>query len=167
MFTYILVMVAVLLRLFPHMPNFVPIIAIAMYAGAYLPKKQALFLPLLIMVISDLIIGLHDVVFFTWSAMLLCGVIGTRLHDNVKPGTVLSTTLFAAVAFFLVSNFGVWIAWYPHTFAGLTDCFVKAIPFFRSTFLVNTAVVIVMFSLHEVLKKVSEKYSFKKALVKL
>jgi uncharacterized membrane protein len=157
MFVYILVIVAVSLRLLPHMPNFVPIIAISMFAGAYLPKKKAIMIPLAIMVISDLFIGLHNVVLFTWGAMLLCGFIGTRLKNNIRPGSIVSTTLFSALAFFLISNLGVWLVWYPTTFAGLTNCFVKAIPFFRSTFLVNIVVVIVMFSLQSIIERMTIK----------
>jgi hypothetical protein len=38
------------------------------------------------------------------------------------------------VSFFLISNFGVWasgLVGYPKTWAGLVDCYVKAIPFFK------------------------------------
>jgi hypothetical protein len=32
--------------------------------------------------------------------------------------------------FFVLSNLGVWYFYYPLTWAGLTSCFVLAIPFF-------------------------------------
>jgi hypothetical protein len=40
-----------------------------------------------------------------------------------------------AVIFFVVSNFGVWLqsGMYPHTLAGLADCYTLALPFFRNT----------------------------------
>ena len=51
--------------------------------------------------------------------------------------------LASAVVFFLVSNFGVWATgggtYYPHNAAGLIDCYVQAIPFFRNT-LVSMAI---------------------------
>jgi hypothetical protein len=41
----------------------------------------------------------------------------------------------APVAFFLISNFGVWLGGglYPHTLSGLGDCYALALPFFRGT----------------------------------
>jgi hypothetical protein len=40
----------------------------------------------------------------------------------------------SALSFFLVSNFAVWVAgtMYPMSWAGLIECYVKAIPFFRN-----------------------------------
>ena len=161
MLAYILIVFAIFFRLAPHAPNFVPIIAIAMFAGAYLPKKKALFVPLLIMIISDLVIGLHSAVAFTWGAMLLCGFIGIKLRNNVKASSVMGYTLLSAVAFFIISNLGVWLVWYTPTFSGLTTCFVKAIPFFRSTLLVNGICVCVMFGLQEGLSYIMRKSQIK------
>ncbi len=39
----------------------------------------------------------------------------------------------ASFLFFLVSNFGVWWYWYPHTIEGLTTCYLLAIPFYKRT----------------------------------
>ena len=45
------------------------------------------------------------------------------------PGSLAASTLF-----FLLSNFGVWLAgWYPMTGAGLLSCYAYAIPFFGYT----------------------------------
>jgi len=47
-------------------------------------------------------------------------------------------SLFSAVLFFMVSNFGVWlVGWYPPTFEGLVQCYVNAIPFFRTSIVAN------------------------------
>jgi len=35
--------------------------------------------------------------------------------------------------FFLVTNFAVWVAFYPSTLTGLAACFTAAIPFFQYT----------------------------------
>jgi hypothetical protein len=39
----------------------------------------------------------------------------------------------ASFLFFLVSNFGVWLYWYPHTLTGLTTCYLLAVPFYKQT----------------------------------
>jgi hypothetical protein len=63
MIVYILIVFGFLMRLVPHVPNFAPIAAIALFAGAYLDKRIVPWVPLGIMIVSDLIIGLHGVVF--------------------------------------------------------------------------------------------------------
>lgn len=56
-----------------------------------------------------------------------------RVVNGVLP--VVAGTLAGAVVFFLVTNFAVWALFemYPKTWAGLTTCYVKALPFFRTT----------------------------------
>jgi hypothetical protein len=45
---------------------------------------------------------------------------------SISLGVVLS----ASTLFFIVSNLGVWYFYYPHNWAGLSSCFILAIPFF-------------------------------------
>jgi len=42
----------------------------------------------------------------------------------------ISNVVLASTLFFVMSNLGVWYFYYPLTWAGLTSCFVLAIPFF-------------------------------------
>jgi len=53
-----LVLFGIISRLIPHTPNIVPIGALMLFAGAYLPKKL-LWLPLLALFISDYFIGFY------------------------------------------------------------------------------------------------------------
>ena len=68
---------------------------------------------------------------------------GFLVRTRRSLGRVAGAGLGSAVLFFLVSNFGVWVfgggARYPLTFAGLVECYVQAIPYFRNT-LVSMAV---------------------------
>src|SRR3989338_3012500 len=61
----------VVARWLPHLPNFAPIGAIALFGGAMLPKKLSVITPLMAMIVSDLIIGLHSTIFWTWGAFAL------------------------------------------------------------------------------------------------
>ena len=54
-----LVIAGVLMRLAPHPANFTPLAAIALFSGVVLAPRIALFLPPIIMIASDLIIGPH------------------------------------------------------------------------------------------------------------
>lgn len=44
-------------------------------------------------------------------------------------------SLSGSIVFFILTNFGVWLTDvdYAKTWAGLGECYVKAIPFFRGT----------------------------------
>ena len=60
MIAILLIIGAILLRLVPHMPNFAPIAALGLFGGAYLPKRYAIIVPLIAMVISDyLLLYIH------------------------------------------------------------------------------------------------------------
>lgn len=39
----------------------------------------------------------------------------------------------ASLLFFLVSNFGVWLSWYPQNWQGFLTCYTLALPFYRNT----------------------------------
>ena len=63
--------------------------------------------------------------------MALIALIGLWVRKNKSFATIAGSSLLSSVLFFLVSNFGVWAVqnMYPHTFAGLIECYMMAIPF--------------------------------------
>ncbi len=134
---YALVALGVVARLAPHPPNVSPLAAIALFSGAHLSKRSALALPLVIVAISDVLIGWHRTVFYVWGAFALTALIGWWVRRHVSPGRIVAGTLAGSVLFFLITNFGVWARGnlYPHTLAGLWQCFIAALPFFRNTVL--------------------------------
>jgi hypothetical protein len=125
------------MRFLPLAPNAAPVAAIALFSGAYLNKKIGPWVPLLIMAVTDLFIGSHGIMFFTWGAFLIIGLSGVYLKKSRTPAVMIGSTVAASILFFIISNAGVWLYWYPKTLAGLTDCFIKAIPFFRTSLLSN------------------------------
>jgi len=155
-----LIVAAVLLRLMPHPANFAPIGAIALFGGVYLKKNQALWLPLIAMIISDLFIGLHSTIFFTWGSFLLIAVLGMSIRKNRSIGNIFGATVLGSVIFFVVTNFGVWVATplYAKSVQGLIDCYVMAIPFFRNTLLSDLFYVTAFFGAYELAKYYQQKY---------
>jgi hypothetical protein len=140
-----LVLIGILLRFIPHTANFTPVAAIALFAGVYLNKKQALLVPLLLMVISDMFLGIHNVVIFTWGSFALVTLIGfwARKHKTIKG--IVSSSLVSSILFYLVTNFGVWFTgWYPQDLKGLTDCYILGVPFLR-IFTISTLLYTVIF----------------------
>jgi hypothetical protein len=161
-----LVLAAALSRVLPHPPNFTPVAAMALFAGAYFARRGwALLVPVLALLLSDLVLGmLHGgtyLAYYTtaaylpsllanYASMLLAGVIGFGLRGRVTSARVLAGATAASVAFFVISNFAVWVmaqgAPYPGPCKlGLGPCYVAGIPFFQWTLLGTVTYAALMF----------------------
>lgn len=132
-----LIIFAALSRFLPHPANFAPIAAIAIFGGAVLPRKWAVYLPLIAMIVSDIFIGLHSLVLFTWGSFALIALFSNKWLKHISPTNLGIASLSASTLFFVVTNFGVWLEGklYPHTFDGFISCYYNALPFFRNTVL--------------------------------
>lgn len=160
MIALLIVVIGIVMRFMPHPDNVTPVAAIALFAGAYLNKRYALWIPLAIMVLSDLVIGMHDVVLYTWGSFLAVAFIGMWLKNNKKIMNVGLASLSSSFLFFLVTNFGVWLHWYPRTLDGLINCYTLAIPFYRNTLIGDILYVVLFFGLYELAAKSVRKTRF-------
>lgn len=124
---------AILARLLPHPPNFSPIAAMALFGGVYFNKKYALIIPLIVLFISDIFLGFHSTIPFVYGSFLITGFIGLWLKNHRDFKSILTGTLLSSVLFFLITNFGVWLAGslYQKNITGLIQSYIMAIPFFR------------------------------------
>mgnify|MGYP003381220939 CR=1 FL=1 len=132
-----LIAFVVVSRILPHPANFASVAAIALFGGAILPRRWAVVTPVAAMVASDLIIGLHPLVLYTWGCFAVIAFASNRLLSRISVDRVAVSSMAASVFFFLVTNFGVWMQgqMYPMTASGLVQCYINAIPFFRGTLL--------------------------------
>ena len=149
MLAYMLILLGFSLRFLPLDNNMAPIAAIALFSGAYLDKKIAPWVPLVIMIIADLVIGMHEVVFFTWGAFVVIGFMGMLLKKKRTPLSIFLLTVGSSLFFFAISNFGVWLVWYPKTIAGLVNCYLMGLPFLRNTMVGNLVFSAVLFGSYE------------------
>ena len=127
---------AAALRLVPHPPNFSPIDAMALFSGAYLVRRWMAFVaPLAALLLSDLALGFYHGMATVYAAVALIVVIGWWLSPNRSVGRTAAAAFAGSVAFFVITNFGMWLfsGFYPHTSAGLVACYAAAIPFFQNT----------------------------------
>ncbi len=144
-----LVLLAVSARLLPHPPNFTPLGAAALLAGAtFRTRWRALAVPLGAMLLSDLALeagrgrGLHallPVVYLLFAASVL---IGRRwLSKGRGPTRLVAACGASATLFYLGSYFAVWCAYglYPLTWAGLVECYVAALPFYGNDLVAHLA----------------------------
>ena len=148
---YGLILLGVVSRLVPHPWNATPLTAIALFGGTYLSKRWSILLPLAIVAMSDAWLGWHSTIPFTWGAFAITGLLAWWVR--VRPGAarILAGSLLGSVIFFLVTNFGVWAtqSLYPRTLAGLWECYVAGLPFFRNALagdFLYTAVLFGMFA---------------------
>jgi len=115
-------------RFIPHPPNFASLLALSFYVPAILGVR---YLPSLVLslVITDLIIGLHEVTLFTWGSVIIIGL-GSKFLAKTILNRVFGSLLGAGL-FFIVTNFGVWtLGSYGYNLEGLLLCYTLAIPFF-------------------------------------
>ena len=149
-----LVVFAVTMRLLPHPPNFAPIAAIAIFSGALLPRKYAYILPLVAMIISDIFIGLHPLVYATWGSFALIAVLAEYTMRRPNVSKMVGTTLAGSLIFFVISNFAVWAqgTMYSQNFAGLVQCYYNALPFFRNTAMGDLTYVAFLFGSYYLIK---------------
>ena len=132
-----IICLAALSRLVKHPFNFTPIIAMSIFSGYYLKKWWGVLIPLLAMVASDYFLGFYELpLMLSVYAGIACSYfLSLTILKEIKWHRVLGTSLLSSVIFFIVTNFTLWQAtiWYPHTWAGLVDCFTLAVPFFRNS----------------------------------
>lgn len=126
-------------RMIPHAWNYTPALALVMFAGAHLDRKQTLVVPFLFMFITDIFLGFYPSIAYTWLAVIACAFIGSVLKQERSAGRLVACSFISSCVFFVISNFGVWVDFYPKTLTGLTSCYMMAIPFFRNT-LISTVI---------------------------
>jgi len=144
-------------RLLPHPPNFAPVGATSLFAGARLRGWQAYLVPLVLMAITDPILsGFYGVPshsraqIFIYASFMIAVWLGRQLRATENIPRIAAFALLGSFQFYLLSNFPSWL-WsqrYPHTAAGLADCYIAAIPFFGWTLASDLLYTAILFGLH-------------------
>jgi hypothetical protein len=125
-------------RLLLHVPNVSPVAATALFAGMMLRRRSlALIVPLAAMLIGDALVGFYDwrVMAVVYAAMMLPAVAGIMARRYRVPRVIVPTVLACSLTFFAATNFAVWAfsGMYSLDVAGLTQCYVAALPFLKYT----------------------------------
>ncbi|MBO6794472.1 MAG: hypothetical protein JJ895_11215 [Balneolaceae bacterium] len=155
------ILAAALSRLIPHPLNFAPLGAMSLLGAAYLSdKKFAFIFPMVAYFVTDLFI--NNIVYgayyggftlftpgFGWiyGAIAAIVLIGFVVLKKVTLPRVIGSSLLASIAFFVISNFGVWLSDpdYPLNAAGLILCYEMALPFFKNTVMGDLAYSAILF----------------------
>ena len=151
-FTLVLVVLATACKFFfgPNLDwsGFSPVIAIALFSGFIIKQRDMSFLlPLLALFISDVVIqllfvqdlfpyaGFYAGQWKNYLILMSATLIGWLLKGR-STISLLTGSLAAPTVFFLLSNFGVWLATtevvYAKDFSGLMTCYAAGLPFYKN-----------------------------------
>lgn len=143
-------------RFVPHPPNFTSLIALSFYIPAIFGKRY-IAMVILSFAITDLIIGFHQTIFFTWGSVLIIGLISKYFSNSISKR--LFGVLVGAFIFFLITNFGFWsLGIYGYSINSFIYNYFLALPFFGYS-LIST----IIFSclIEFMLLIIQRKYSFR------
>jgi len=109
---------AITMRLAPHIPNFAPITAAALFAAAYLPRKYALLVPLAAIAISDYLLlyinpfsaqifnfshiqplsaMINPTTLWVWGSFMVSGLLGLALQKRRSVARIGAITVLASL----------------------------------------------------------------------
>ena len=153
MIYYLLIIIGFLTRFLPHPANFTAVGAVALFSGYYLKDKRiAVAVPMLVMFLSDLILGFYQwhlllSVYLSFGLVVLLGI----LIRKKKWYFALPTSILGTSIFFLITNGAVWLfaEWYPHTFAGLMTCYAEGLPFLKNNLAGDLTYTLALFGIAE------------------
>ena len=114
-------------RFIPHPPNFTSLIALSFYVPALFGVR---YLPIVIIsfILTDVFIGFHNTIFFTWGSVIIVGLLSNFFNRSImfRILGVLTGVMF----FYLITNFGVWLGgMYGFSFNGLITSYIMGLPF--------------------------------------
>lgn len=138
-------------RLLPHPYNFTPLGGMAILGAAYFQSTIWKYVvPMVAFYLSDLLVSnvlyasfyadqgfvwFSSHMIWTYGATITIVLFSSLILRRKSFKNILGASLLGAVLFFVISNFGSWIAdpIYPKSIGGLTTAFIAGIPFFPAT----------------------------------
>ncbi len=160
--SYSVVLAAVLTRFLPHVPNFSPVFAALLFGGAHLKRRDSVWYPVALLAASDVVLTtqvyqmrLGREQSITWLGFVVIALIGYWLRERESVGRIGFAALAGPTAFFVISNFGVWLGGrtYPATWSGLITCYAAALPFYKNSLLSTILYTALVFGGYELYRR--------------
>ncbi len=129
-------------------PNFKPVAAMVLFGGFFFRNSMLPVIGVIaVMVLSDLVLGVYSwpLMISVYVSLALAIVLGREIRRRQGlelrgwwwPIRFFGASLAMSTVFYLLTNGVVWIIGgdgsYPMTLAGLIECYVAAVPFYRAT----------------------------------
>jgi len=154
--------------LLPHLPHFtitingitqplfIPdmffwVATASLMSGILLKGYYTIFVPLMIMSITDIFYGNNYIFLFTWSGFAFISLIGyisskKLLLNGISVAKLTGIGIGSTLLYDAWTNFGWWLGpYYPHTLNGLALCYTFAIPF-TIWHLISTGIMLIAIS---------------------
>ncbi len=151
-----LIFLGVVSRLAPHPANVTAVGGLAVFSGARVGVKKALVVTFGTMLLSDVILGFHSVMWATYGSLLLAVLLGKLVQNKRSIGWIVGATLTSSILFYLITNFAVWLvpgSMYPKTLEGLITSYVMALPFFRNSLIGDMGYSFIFFGAFELVMR--------------
>ena len=144
-------------RFIPHPPNFTSLLALSFYIPAVFGIRYIVVVVLALLA-TDLIIGFHSTMLFTYGSVILIGLISRYFNKSIIYR--ISGAFIGAVIFFFVSNFGVWLGGsYGYDLSGFLSCYILAIPFFGYSVLSTLIFSVIIETVYKFYQKIFVKFA--------
>ncbi|MDO8451365.1 MAG: hypothetical protein Q7S76_00675 [bacterium] len=137
--------------------------AIALFSGAHFSPKKALFIISATMLVSDLVLGFHGVMWATYGSMVVTMLLG-RVLTRKSVGRIVAVGALSSIIFYLLTNFAVWAiegSMYPKTVMGLWQSYVMGLPFFRNSLAGDFLYTASFFGMYEIVSFLKAKHAIR------
>lgn len=164
-----IILLAAISRLLPHVYNFSPLGAMALFGGAYFGRNAlAVIVPVLAFWISDILVTnilyasysptftwFYEGAIFTYLSIAFIALMGMFSLKQVNAMNLIGSSILASTIFFVVSNFGVWASgtMYPQNASGLAACYAAGLPFAWGTYVGDLFYCVALFGTYALLQK--------------
>ena len=153
--TILLIILGVVSRIAPHPANVTAVGALALFSGARYSRTKALVVTIGTMVMSDMVLGFHSVMWATYGSFALSVLLAHRFLQKQSMIRIAGITVASSIIFYLVTNFAVWVipgSMYPKTLFGLLDSYIMALPFFRNSLIGDSAYSAIFFGSYALMR---------------
>lgn len=155
LFLMLVIFDTVWLRGVPHPLNMAPAGAWMIFAGATLLNPWlAVGVPLVALFCTDINFFFFNkdlqtvwvyVTLVTYGSHVVNVLLSRWIASSRSPSQIALATMVCLAQFFLATNLASWFAYYPLTLAGLSQCFLSALPFLWNSVLGDIVYVVALF----------------------
>jgi len=146
----VLVLVGAGSRLLHLPPNIAAVTGVTIFAGFAIRNVWlALLVPITAMALADVLLGWYKEASFTYVGMAAGVLIARGLLRELTPLRLVGATFLASLAFFVLSNLGVFVSgYYGFSLEGLIACYVAAIPFWQNSLIADFTSTALVFAVY-------------------
>jgi hypothetical protein len=151
----ILVLLGAASRLLHLPPDIAAVTGVTIFAGFAIRNVWlALVVPVAAMALADVVLRWYPDIVFTYAGMAAGVFLARGLLHPLTPVRLIGTTFLASLAFFVLSNLGVFLSgYYGFSLEGLVACYVAALPFWQNSLIADFTSTALVFAIYLLLTR--------------